>query len=323
MTRIGFNINGQGKSVGDIVGLWHDAGKPSSLLVMASDGGAKAQAVHEATGCIVVARADWPDDTASYPDGLADIWKARKDRAPDVHWYYPNEPNPKDLKGFLQDTVTMMARLTAANIRFCIGNFAWANVLRYEDVQAGLWDNFIRAAHQFTQDGYGFIGGHEYTTGALPWGCAGWNPNAMRGVNLPGPGSWPTLADIRDSRENNWHLFRWVMLEARAVDIAVPEPWCNMLVTECFWDRCPDLPAALLDNLDSRSGRTGGVHGIRSTLPLFQLWWQDRTPAQAITLQLEWADQTYPDYVKGFHLFTVSNDPRWSDYDFEGVWPPR
>jgi len=62
MTRTGFNSNGQGRMVGNIVGLWHDAGKLSSLLVMASDGGARAQAVQEATGAIVVARVDWSNE---------------------------------------------------------------------------------------------------------------------------------------------------------------------------------------------------------------------------------------------------------------------
>ena len=36
--------------------------------------------------------------------------------------------------------------------------------------------------------------------------------------------------------------------------------------------------------------------------------------------QLQWAEATYPNYVKGMHLFTWSYNQRWREFNY-AAWP--
>ena len=310
--RIGLNINPQGWSDSDIIGLVQRNGA-TAQLVMGNPG--LAQQVHEATGCIAVARHDWPDDVASYPDTLIGEWKGLSQQYPDIVHYWPNEPQPGSLNDFLQATTGFMTQCAGSGLRACLGNFAWPQILQPPDVEDGLWDDFLRVASQWTHAGHGYVGGHEYTTGALPWGCAGRNPNDMANGPLPTWG-WPEWPDIMAAADSNWHLFRWAPLVQRCQVLGIPMPL--MLVTEGLWDRMPDLSPDLLAKLDAMAGAE--VHGINSTRHLFPKFWPGQGDLDSAVDQLRWYQATCPDFVKGFTLFTVSQAPDWQDHNF-GAWP--
>ena len=93
------------------------------------------------------------------------------------------------------------------------------------------------------------------------------------------------------------------MLAKRAHELGVP--MFKILVTECFWDRMPDIEGKPpMQAMDNAAGQK--VHGLLQQRAMFH------DPLTDVISQLQWAENTYPDYVKGFHLFTYSKAQDWS-----------
>ena len=278
-----------------------------------------AQRVHDQTGAIVISRGDWPDDRNDVPGGLVAKWEKRKSSAPDVHHYWPNEPGDPDLAAYIK----LMDDCANAGVKACIGNFAWADCLEVADVDAGKWDDFIRAASAWTHAGHGVIGGHDYTSGALPWGCAG--EDVMQMVNgspgqppgqLVGPDGWPDFKTIYRDAAEDWHLFRWLPLAWRAQKLGVE--FFKLVLTECFWDRMEDLEASVLPTFDSwRGGKPANRDGLITQQSLFKHWWPQWTPLEATVNQLQWCEDTYSPHVVGFCMFAINRGAKWTNFNLE------
>ena len=273
-----------------------------------------AQQISDATGAIVISRDNYPDDTNNEPANLVAEWIKRNVQWPDIYHYWPNEPGG-DLDALLATMVHIIAECKAAGMnKACLGNFAWAKTLFSADVQSGRWDEFLKAASDWTNNDGGLIGGHDYTFGALPWGCDGWNETEMLAGSLRGPDQWPTWHDIYLKGSDNWLLFRWDMLAQRAVELKIPFP--RMVLTECFWDRMPNLEqSGLIPQLDSQFNGGTKMHGLLSQRKVMQHLWPAWSPQQAVVEQLQWCENVYPEHVVGFCLFAVNREAHWTDYN--------
>ena len=314
--RIGLNINSSGIPNAETLAFCN--GGASAYVIMNDPN--MAQRVYDQTGAIVISRADWPDDSPDVPGDLISKWKARQASAPDVYHYWPNEPIPPNNAAYVQ----LMHDAADAGLKACVGNYAWTSALpddaAFDAIDAGAWDELLTVASQWSNGGHGVIGGHDYTTGALPWGCAGRDAFDMTKGALP-PGGWPDWDDVWQAGRSNYHLFRFTPLAQRAYAIGVPFP--RMVLTEFGWDRMEDLegPGGVIETLNNwRGGKPDPGDGIISQRSLFKRWWPQWTDLQAAVAQLQWAEDTYPPHVVGMCLFAVNRDPRWVNYNLE-KWP--
>ena len=317
MGRHGLNINANGLSADQVLALTNP--NVSTHLIFNNPG--LAQQVHDKVGGMVISRADYPDDNLAFPSQLIGKWQ--DEGAPDVHHYWPNEPHPGNLSQYLADTDNFLRQVCdVTGLKVCIGNFGWPSILKPADVANGVWDPFLRATSAMSEDGTCVIGGHEYTEGMLPWGCAGRDPNDMaHDVDLSDTRKWPTWPDILAASAGDWHLFRWVPLYVRCNELGIPMP--KMVVTECFWD-ADDGESGLGDLYAKLEGWLGGakLRGIINQRDLFKHWFPD-TPnleLDAAIAQLTWCSKVYPDFVLGFCHFTASTDPKWALYNML-AWP--
>ncbi len=321
--RIGLNINAAEADREAVLAHCREAGA-TSYLVMNDHG--FAQRLHEHLGgrSIIVARGDWPDDTTDIPvEKLLSRWSDRARIAPDVYHYYPNEPIPHDacpLPELLRRLVALMDACRERGVKACVGNFATGTVPQWSDVQAGVWDDFIRTALAFSADGGGYVGFHDYGFGVLPWGCAGRDPQDL--INQPqrvaARSNWPTAAEVEAAPDSNWHLMRFTMLAARARQLGLP--MFPLLITEFGWDRMPNLELeGVIPWFDARMGKTRGP--LKQVPMLSRHWFGEDCDALAVAReQLQWAEATYPDYVRGLHLFAWNNNALWEEFNY-AAWP--
>ena len=325
--RIGLNINASGLTPSKVLNL---CSRGASTYLIMNDPGL-AQRVHDKTGAIVISRGDYPDDRSDVPGDLLSKWQKRAKETPDVYHYWPNEPyindNPKQ---HLDDYAQFMQQLGDAGVKGCIGNFAAASAINEDAINAGDWDNFLRVASQWTNGGHGFVGIHEYMTGALPWGGANKDQviDALASGNpLGGGDEWPSFAELYRDIHSDYHLFRYLMLAPRCKTLGIEFP--RVVMTEFGWDRMEDLEASVLPQLDSwRGGKPERGDGLLSqALPshyrdntqpsLFTRWWPDWTPLKAAIAQLVWCEREYSPHVAGLCLFTVNRDPDWVNFNLE------
>lgn len=317
--RLGLNINAATLSEEQTLNL---ASGGASAYVIMNDVG-RAQKVAEAQpGSIVISRADWPDDANYIPPDLLGKWKQRLASAPDVYHYWPNEPYINDdPKQYLDGMAGFMPQLADAGLKGCIGNFSVASAINQDHIDAGHWDNFLRVASEWTHAGHGVVGIHEYTTGALPYGCANSRMHVSdlaSGHPLAGEDQWPTFEEIWHDVGTDYHLFRFLMLETRCKQLGIALP--RMVLTECFWDRMDDL-TTVLPTLDMwRGGKPFQGDGLITQRSLFKRWWPDWSLEEAVLKQLAWCERTYPPDVLGFCFFQVTGDPRWANYNL-AAWP--
>ena len=212
-----------------------------------------------------------------------------------------------------------------AGLKACVGNYAWTSALpddaAFDAIDNGEWDDLLTVASQWSNGGHGVLGGHDYTTGALPWGCAGEDAFDMTKGALP-PGGWPDWDDVWAAGRSNYHMFRWIPLARRCYKLCIAYP--RMVLTEFGWDRMEDLegPGGVLEALDGfRGGKPDPGDGIISQRSLFKRWWPQWSDVEAAVAQLQWAEDTYPPHVVGMCLFC--REPRrrtWVNYNLE-KWP--
>ena len=315
MGRHGLNINANGLSADKVLSLTNP--NVSTHLIFNNAG--LAQQVHDKVGGTVISRADYPDDTTDFPAQLIGKWQ--NEGAPDVHHYWPNEPHPPSLAQYLAATDAFLDQVgNVPGLKVCIGNYAFASILQPADVASGVWDPFLKTTSALSEEGRCVVGGHEYTEGMLPYGCAGRDPNVMADdVDLSDISKWPTWADILAFADTDWHLFRFVPLYKRCLQLGIPMP--KMVVTECFWDA--DDGEGGLENLYKKlEGWLGGakLRGIINQRDLFKHWFPNQNMLAAALAQLDWCSKVYPDFVLGFCHFTASTDPKWALYNML-AWP--
>lgn len=325
--RFGLNINARSYSREQIMQVGRRV-KASAHLVMHDPG--IAQSLYEQAGgnLIAISRSDWPDDTTAIEiDSLVRRWQERARTAPNVYHYFPNEPvveGVAGLKRFLKTMVAFMRQLRAGKVKAVIGNFAWANILFLEDVESGVWDDFIREASAWTNEGWGYVGGHDYTWGVIPFGAAKRNPYDMLTPALVQKDKWPSVGEVNDKYKDNWLLLRWLMLSKRAEFLGVP--MFKMVITEAPLDRMPNLEVdveigpgvrrrGVITEFDLTHGRT---RGPISQKQLFPFWYPQWTPEQTMIEFVRWIDLVYPEYVEGFTFFGMNKD--WPDYNYYD-WP--
>ena len=326
MHRFGFNINSNSYSKTDIMQFCY---RHPATVQLIMNNPALAQKVHDqANGeTIVISRNNWPDDTFVIDaKTLLNKWDEERRHYPDIYQYYPNEPLPStdaELKQLLRSLVGMMRTMREMKIKAVLGNFAWGKVLHWEDVEAGLWDEFILEASLWTNEGWGFIGGHDYSWGVVPLGCNARNPYDMLVPELVQLESWPTAHEVRNSHRNNWLMLRWMMLVERADQLGVP--MFQMIVTETLVDRMPNLEKDVEIDGETRQGiikmfdqSHGETRGPLSQRNLYNFWFPDRLPEEVYMLFIKWMDAVYPPYVRGFTQFALNRD--WEDFNL-GEWP--
>ena len=313
--RIGFNIEADGFS--DEEALEFARGASSYLI---RDNVRLAQKFHENTGAIIISRSNYPDDTSAIPqDHLLKDWGAKRQSAPDVYHYWPNEPNPGrggDLKRFLAKLAAFMRECHSRRIRFCLGNFAGPAIIYPDDVDNGLWDDFLKAACECAVDGAGYVGFHDYASVVLPFGCAGANMPIEELYTRPLRQGWPDYRTIVADHNTDYHTFRWVPLMLRAEQLGYPHGF-DIILTECFWDRMGDLEGqGRLAKADGIAGEK--VFGLPTLKKVFDVIYPGVGWEDAAVAMLDWCEQTYPDHVKGFNFFCLDNSGKWLRFDMHG-----
>ena len=329
MKRLGYHIAPPGFDRSRVRDWARRSGSNSHLVLM--DNGFAQQLADDGTP-VVVSRSNHPDDAIHIPEWLIDDWGRKAREAPSVYQYWPNEPIPsthEHRKIILDNCIRLMYLSADAKVKACIGNFAIGAMHRYEDVASGMWDNFIRAASEYTNSGQGYIGMHDYTTGALSLGCAGGDPFDM--INPESPSlqrdNWPTIGDIR-AAGNNWLVMRWIDLEHRANLIGVA--MFKILITEGLWDRMPNLEGMVrsgvkLFDVLTHMAKHRHIRGPLTQRFLWEAIWPQWGMELAMRHQLRWAEETYPDYVHGIHIFALNKSNRpgaeWDEQFNYEHWP--
>lgn len=195
------------------------------------------------------------------------------------------------------------------------------------DIDAGLWDNYLRYLSDCSQRGSHYAGWHEYTSFLLPYGVGKWNfESHILNRDAVQREYWPTKEDLPIAKvEWNgqmvyppyWHLLRSTWLDIRSDALGIPRH--KKVITECFWDRMVDIPEDYFRQLEATFGLPhDGYIGIRCANTLENVWkwyYPDMSLSQVMQMQLEWANDIYPDEYIGFDMFTWSFNTEW-DYNY-------
>ena len=312
MGRHGFNINAQG--IGDDEVLKLVQGKTASVIRNNPD---LAERIAKQVPGYVISRPDDTgfDDTDQFPAGLVGKW--RDDSYHNIWYYWPNEPNPSNIDDFMARACSFLEVVGDARVKVCFGNFAPPAILsNVQDLHDGKWDELLKAMSSLSEAGLLILGIHEYSEGLLPYGCAAMNQKEMQKEQDLSQG-WPTWQDIVNAGDNNWHLFKFVPLWIRCNYLGIPMP--KTVVTECFWD-ADEAEEGLQDLYAQFNHWLGGEHprGIINQRNLFHYWFPSNVSTlEAAVRQLQWVENTYPSFVKGFCHFTYDTvDPNWKLYDY-------
>lgn len=240
-----------------------------------------------------------------------------------VHAYGPNEPAPNDKiswQGIIEWFIAFAEECERVGVRAVLGNLGPGNIER-RDIDSGMWDPYLRMLDHY--NGWHVIGEHDYTLfPPVTGGAWGLSPDDMLDPARVQPDRWPTPSAITDSTDN-WHLMRgrWLRARARKLGLKIP----GVILTECFFDRMPDLEQRtpnIYAELERRYGTSGyeqikGHNTLENVLRHYYPYWDFDT---AIYEVLKWCDAAYPpEYIAFCQYMLCTGAPDWDrayGYDF-------
>lgn len=252
------------------------------------------------------------------PQNMINQWNLEGSK--EIVRYTTNEPSygAGNIAQFINNQVELMRLARLNGITLVVGNFAVGN-FRAEDINNGSYDSFLRAINQYNH----YLGLHEYTTVALPFGVGQWNVNRLLDRTQVQVASWPLASAIpvrlwSGELPPYWHLRRgdWFLLRADYLGIQRPK----IILTEFGWDNLSDVKQYIepLRNQFGIDKYFRDMRGVNTYVNVWRWYWPNWSFATAACEQLKWANRIYPpDYI-GFNLFTWSTNPHWLHSDYSG-----
>ncbi len=274
---------------------------------------------------IIACREDWPDqdwrkEQFKNIDKYISDWRWRGGYWPGAYLYFLNEPvvggNLNQLRSLLDSCIQFMEKCAKYKVKGVVGNFADASTFERNWIDAGEFDRFLRVASDWTNDGHGVIGHHNYTYGALWVGGGGFNH-----WNLKNPAAMTfDAAPTRDQMQNtrvweNWLQMRlmWPLLRLDKLG----KKRYRFIITEGLWDRMPN--GEIEGWITAAENALVGGRKLRGPLDQRDLWaklWA-MPAARAAIQQMKWfvnVMQGLP--CDGAHLFTLNYNPEWKTFNF-------
>ncbi len=226
------------------------------------------------------------DDPVQYARSLMDghkvLWK-----------YILNEPFAKGNESAFLDWVLKAAdTLIQGGYRVVLPNFA-VGVYEVGEVGSGVYDRLLRFLDEYRD--VAVLGLHEYAQGTLfHWGAGGLGHeevySGQRSLNPNPP---------QDYDEGNYYLFRSFAFLKRSQELGLQPP--RIVLTEFGWDRMSDPGAqAHIKFIEQRTGHFQGPYKLGR---YWEYVFPERSFAQCMQLQLQWALDQYPDNYEGLLLF--------------------
>lgn len=325
--RLSLNIRAQSVTDRTALRAYLKAADMSAVLVL-DDLTLAADIKQDLPNAVVIHRAfgDSEAHLTHNPDQLAARYAREGYGRYGVHAYGCNEPAPSGNTRW-SDIIDWLVRfgdaLRGNDVRGVVGNIGPGNIERV-DIATGLWDRFLE---MLSRTGH-LRGDHDYSmlppiTGGS-WGHSVFDVLDPASVQ---PDSWPDASAISDSTDN-WHLMRgrWLNARAKAKGWRVP----GIVLTECFFDRMPDLEQIttpvrqrnLYREVEARWGASGYelLKGHNTWRDAFKAYWPTWTFEEALFQILKWCDSVYPPEYVGFCQFMWCPDsPDWDKrfgYDF-------
>lgn len=273
--RISYNVNGV--AVPDWDYLWShlEELQPTTLLIM-DNIFAACEAVERLPNTIIIHR-DYSrfegEEWALRPNPAEWIFRWRGEGCYEVIRYTTNEPSLYDVGAFIASEIALMEAARNEGIRLAVGNFAVGTLPDWA-VNGGLFDEWLRAVIR----GKHKVGGHEYTTGILPFGVGVYSREQLISPDAMHPDNWVTdlpiaylpfsaqagyhpltspfgeyersqvirpvvaqSAECGGVLPSYWHILRTSWLLMRAECIGLDSSQIQIINTEGLWDNLSDI----------------------------------------------------------------------------------
>jgi len=347
--RISYNVNAA--NVGDKDYFLQHMAKlqPTSVLIM--DGlGLAGEVISATEGQTRVIHRTWEKKDADHwnrytPDEyFRRVTNNGKNRR-DVIYYVCNEPGPhgRDIKTMCDWFVEVGRRGEREDYHFALGNMGSA-IWNPPEIESGYWDDLLGWSAHWATTGRHWLDWHEYSI-FPPYGVGYWPKEFLLDIEKVQPGNWPywtgagaydwdwdkvkaahAESQIRAQAVEyppNWHIlrYRWWILYAESIGIGK----FKSFITECFWDRMPDLTPEenhIYDRLERKFGMPLNeygepyphMRGQHTYLNVWKTYYPHLSFDEAMFMQMLWVEEVYPkDEVEGFNIFTWSEGA--SDWD--------
>lgn len=359
-SRITFNINGAAPRNWPALLDWYKAARPRAAFIM--DHMDRARELKDIGIPIVghrvydpfhMAGSMGPTFDADFhryvsPESVVLWLKQHAGHMKDIyHTVGYNEPSrhqtDEQLRSMLNWFIRLMDLSRDAGFRMFIGEFAIAKSLEKEDVERGLWDEFLRAIDRHY--GWHLLTIHSYTVGP---------PYAPFLSDYPANLMYPdkmhlsqaAYAHIPFTRINgflpdNWHLGReaWLMIQAKALGLKF-----DYAITESIYDQMMDINQQkkspegdivyVMDYLKAKYGINlynrdiRGVNAQRNLLAssIYRQSLRDDEFSWLIYKHLSWFDDELPEECRFIALFAHNTNwdiPEGHDYSIAALDPLR
>lgn len=323
MSRIGYNINGE--AVPNMDTLLGELVSPcKSLNLVMNNLSLAVQIKERCPDSYVVSRSysRLEGDEWVYRTPQQFVEQCNREGNKQIIRHSTNEPSfgsGQRLIEFVNKEIELMRLARAAGCTFAMGNFS-VGIFEPEDINAGYFDNYIRAFHQYGH----YLALHEYSVAVLPFGVGRWTTGYLLDRIFVQPANWPRASDLPTCPNGEfgsyWYLMRGTWFLCRADTIGVPRP--PILVTEFGWDNLPNIKPQI-EPLRQQFGLPQyffDMRGVNTYPRLWAYYYPQWSFAEAVCHQLAWAESIYPPDYLGFALFTWGwyPDSPWRQTDFSG-----
>lgn len=229
-----------------------------------------------------------------------------------------NEPTTSGKTGaFLNWCIDLANKGKQAGIRFAIAEIATAKSVWHDEVQNGVWDEFIRTMDKHR--GFHIFTIHEYTTGLLPACLLPDYPLNLDNFDALKKSNWQNAKINTETIEGNYHIGRGMLVShVRAKQIGIqPIPF---VVTECAFDWNADVMST-----EERKQRIGNLRNafkpptnhdvLRGSTghQRYHEWLMQKTGFQGdwndyLFEQYRWLVNAYPSECEGLNIFSLNHD---------------
>lgn len=353
-TRFSYNINGTNVQDKDYLLNHLQEVNPSSVLIM--NNLPLADEIYNLLGGnSVIVHRTWSSlegDEFVYRPIPEVINQWLREGYPHIVRYDTNEPSfggNISVEQYTRYEIELMSRAREAGFTVAVGNFGVGRI-QPGWIEDGLFDGFLRAI----DDHEHILAVHEYTQACLCFGVGVRPTSIFNSPEAMQPSNWPTISEVpldfwelpafsaqaeegygitqlreaydalgfsaqagRRILPPYWHLRRadWFLLRADELGIERPK----ILVTEFGWDNLSDLDE-WIDPLDHWAVESPNLRGVRTYRQLWAWYWPQWSFAEALYLQVGWAEYIYPpDYI-GFHAFSWTQSDDWLQTDFSELY---
>lgn len=204
----------------------------------------------------------------------------------------------KTLDDMLKWLIDFMDKSRLAGFRIAVGELASAKTIKPEDVEAGRWDDYLRAIKQHA--GWHLPTFHDYTTGVLAATLMPNYPENLFNRDAIQQMHWPKALPLGTW---GWHLLRHELLQNRSVGLGLGR--FQYGITECPWDMMSDInnhnqALTRLKDAFGMAEYTKDIRGLLSHRNYFG-WVLGKGSLSDIEFgeyafaQLKWMAEIYPD----------------------------